>query len=357
MVTGHTGFKGSWLAIWLHQLGANVFGISLPAPTNPSHYDVITLSDLIDEVVFDIRDTGKIKSLVSELQPDFVFHLAAQPLVNESFDDPPTTWSTNVLGTVNILESLRCLSKNVVAVLITSDKCYENKEWSWGYRETDQLGGADPYSASKASAELAFSSYYKSFFSVPDSPVRIASARAGNVIGGGDWALQRIIPDAFRAYSSGRTLMIRNPASTRPWQHVLEPLSGYLSLAQSLAKDSSLNGESFNFGPATTSVYTVSDIITRLKSHWPRLSTQIIPHIQFSKPESGLLKLSCDKALDQLSWRSVLEIDDTLSLTSQWYSAYNESSCPEYLRNLTVSQITDYTSRAITCNLPWTHAS
>lgn len=248
LVTGHTGFKGSWLSLWLTQLGAQVSGISLGVPTEPSHFAAAGLVERIQDYRLDIRDGTALKSLVQDIQPDFVFHLAAQPLVRRSYADPVETWQTNAMGTINVLEALRGLKNPCVAVLITSDKCYDNVEWVWGYRETDALGGPDPYSASKGAAELAIRSYVRSYFP-KDGPVRIGVGRAGNVIGGGDWADDRIVPDCVHAWSRGETVQLRNPLATRPWQHVLEPLSGYLNLAIALHLDAKWHGEPFNFGP------------------------------------------------------------------------------------------------------------
>ena len=256
IVTGHTGFKGSWLAMWLESLGAKVVGVALAPPSKPSHFEVAELAKSIEDHRLDIRDGDELKLLVSRTQPDFVFHLAAQPLVLQSYLDPVGTYQTNVLGTLNLLEALRSLKKKCTSVFITSDKCYKNVEWVWGYRETDTLGGQDPYSASKGAAELVIRSHVKLFFPT-DGPVRIAVGRAGNVIGGGDWAQDRVVPDCVRSWAKEEPAKLRNPQSTRPWQHVLEPLSGYLNLAAELSQRSELHGEPFNFGPPAHQNHTV----------------------------------------------------------------------------------------------------
>ena len=245
LITGHTGFKGSWLAAWLKQLGAKVVGIALDPPTEPSHFFAAQLADGMVDLRIDIRNQVALEEAIVSAQPDFVFHLAAQALVRRAYEHPVETWQTNLLGTLHVLEALRKLDKPCAAVIITSDKCYDNVEWVWGYRETDAMGGPDPYSASKGAAELSIRSYIKSYFPKATSKVRIASARAGNVIGGGDWAADRIVPDCVRAWSSDNFVEFRNPHSTRPWQHVLEPLSGYLTLGEKLYENNRFNGETF----------------------------------------------------------------------------------------------------------------
>ena len=270
LVTGHTGFKGSWLCLWLKKLGAEVIGIGLDPISEKTFFSINKINEIIVDKRFDIRDLEKLKEVVENYKPDFVFHLAAQAIVRKSYINPVKTWSTNLIGTINLLESLRYLKKKCSCVLITSDKCYANKEWIWGYRESDQLGGSDPYSASKAAAELAIKSYYDSFYKDKDSLVRITSARAGNVIGGGDWSEDRIVPDCIRAWSNSGTVKLRSPKSTRPWQHVLEPLSGYLTLASILYNDQSLNGQSFNFGPAVTESHSVLELVEKMGDSWEK---------------------------------------------------------------------------------------
>ena len=350
VVTGHTGFKGSWLIAWLTELGASVTGISLGIPSEPSHYMAASLSQFVTSINLDVRSQSELQEAILSAQPDFVFHLAAQALVRRSYDDPSETWSTNVLGTLNVLEALRYLDKACCAVFITSDKCYDNVEWVWGYRETDKLGGPDPYSASKGAAELVINSYVKSFFSA--SPVRIASARAGNVIGGSDWGDNRIVPDCFRAWSCDLPVDIRNPHSTRPWQHVLEPLSGYLTLAISLFKDSTLHGQSFNFGPSSLSNNSVLELVNELSKYWKGFRLNNVPDNSGGPYESTLLKLNCDKALHMLNWHSVWSFEETLRFTAEWYLLYRTQ--PSAIFNITKSHIHSYVAQATSQNLYWT---
>ena len=322
IVTGHTGFKGSWLSIWLYLLGAKVYGISDRVLTDPSHFDLIN-NEFVEDIRIDIRSQNDVVEVINDIKPDFIFHLAAQSLVNKSYDFPKLTWETNVIGTINILESLRKLEKKCISIFITSDKCYENVEWVWGYKETDRLGGKDPYSSSKAAAELAIYSYSNSFFAV-NSNVSIASARAGNVIGGGDWSLNRLIPDCVRAWSNNEKVFLRNPYSTRPWQHVLEPLGGYLLLGYKLANDYALHGQSFNFGPHLDKNYSVIDVVNQFSKTWDIAKYEIEKDIAKEKYESNLLKLNCDKALFYLNWKSSLNFEDTISLTAKWYRNFYE---------------------------------
>ena len=322
IVTGHTGFKGSWLSIWLYLLGAKVYGISDRVLTDPSHFDLIN-NEFVEDIRIDIRSQNDVVEVINDIKPDFIFHLAAQSLVNKSYDFPKLTWETNVIGTINILESLRKLEKKCISIFITSDKCYENVEWVWGYKETDRLGGKDPYSSSKAATELAIYSYTNSFFAV-NSNVSIASARAGNVIGGGDWSLNRLIPDCVRAWSNNEKVFLRNPYSTRPWQHVLEPLGGYLLLGYKLANDYALHGQSFNFGPHLDKNYSVIDVVNQFSKTWDIAKYEIEKDIDKEKYESNLLKLNCDKALFYLNWKSSLNFEDTISLTANWYRNFYE---------------------------------
>tara|TARA_B100000242_G_scaffold265989_1_gene214501 strand:+ start:149 stop:1234 length:1086 start_codon:yes stop_codon:yes gene_type:complete len=326
LITGCTGFKGSWLSIWLNLLGAKIYGLALEPPTNPSLYDAAKLEKIIENNIIDIRESIKVTNLINKIRPDYIFHLAAQPLVQYSYLNPIETWQTNVIGTVNILDSLRTLDKKCIGIIITSDKCYENQEWVWGYRETDLLGGDDPYSASKGSAELAFKSYYKSFFSdTKYTQIRIASARAGNVIGGGDWAENRIVPDCIKAWSKDLTVEIKSPKSTRPFQHVLEPLSGYISLAEKLNLIEEINGQSFNFGPLSNANHKVIDVVKELSKNWERSKWEINTNKNEFR-ESKLLKLNCDKALTLLNWEPSLNFEKTMQLTSNWYfDFYNKS--------------------------------
>src|SRR5450432_1050353 len=300
IITGNTGFKGSWLSLWLYQLGAQVIGISKDIPSNPSLFEELDLAEKTDHHFANICDGNKMKQLFAEHQPDFVFHLAAQPIVSVSYDDPVDTLMTNTIGTANILEALKGIRKICHAVMITSDKCYDNVEWIWGYRELDALGGKDPYSASKGAAELVIKTYFHSYFNKPNSKVKLATVRAGNVIGGGDWALNRIVPDCFRSWNDAKAVKIRNPNSTRPWQHVLEPLSGYLRAAQILAENGTeIHGEPFNVGPAAEQNHTVLELLTAVSRSWKSGNMENSFEIQESRDfkEAGLLKLNCDKAL------------------------------------------------------------
>lgn len=351
LVTGHTGFKGSWLSLWLNRLGAQVHGVSFGVPTQPSHFSAADLVTKIMDHRLDIRDCAAMKRLVHEVQPDFVFHLAAQALVRQSYNDPVETWQTNAMGTTHVLEALRGLSRPCVAVLITSDKCYDNVEWVWGYRETDALGGPDPYSASKGAAELAIRSYVRSFFP-SDGSVRIGIGRAGNVIGGGDWAEDRIVPDCMRAWSRGETVPLRNPLATRPWQHVLEPLSGYLNLAMTLNESSALHGEAFNFGPLAQQNHSVGDLVAAMTAHWDKVRWEDVS-AQYGGPyESGLLKLNCDKALFHLRWRAVWDFETTVRETAIWYRHYYEHHT-QSIADLSCAQIEAYVQAAQSQGVAW----
>ena len=342
IITGHNGFKGSWLTAWLLSLGAKIHGISLEPPTKPSIYETSDLKEKITDHRLNIENEKEISALIRKIKPDFIFHLAAQPIVQYSYLKPIETWKTNVLGTLNILDSLRDSNLKCTAIFITSDKCYQNLEWCWGYRENDQLGGNDPYSASKASAEIAISSYFNSYFKENNSEILIASARAGNVIGGGDWAKDRIVPDCIKAWTKNEPVSIRSGESTRPWQHVLEPLSGYLTLAQKLSSNPSLNGNSFNFGPSLSNNYKVVDIVKELSKNWKN-SKWIIQ--ENSIKESKILKLNCDKALHLLDWRPTLSFKDTMKYTIDWYfEFYKDKNINSF--DLCTKQINDYTNRS-----------
>ena len=316
-----------------------MIGVALDLPSQPSHFEVAELAKSIEDHRLDIRDGDKLKSLVSRSQPDFVFHLAAQPLVRQSYFDPVWTYQTNVLGTLNVLEALRSLKKKCSAVLITSDKCYNNVEWVWGYRETDALGGPDPYSASKGAAELVIRSHVKSFFPI-DGPVRIAIGRAGNVIGGGDWAQDRVVPDCVRSWAKEESVQLRSPHATRPWQHVLEPLNGYLNLAGELSQRSELHGEPFNFGPPAHQNHTVMDLVQEMSKYWDKVRWEEDSGSGEKLHESGLLKLNCDKALHHLNWKAILSFQETVRLTVEWYCSYYED--PSKIIDLTLSHIHEY---------------
>lgn len=355
IVTGHTGFKGSWLTTWLLKLGAEVVGVSKDIPTQPAMFEELGLVSRIRHLQADIRDLGVMCELIRDSQPDFVFHLAAQAIVSTSYSDPVETMTTNVMGTMNILEALRKLERPCVAVLVTSDKCYDNVEWVWGYRETDRLGGKDVYSGSKGAAELIIKSYVHSFF--PNGhPVRLAIGRAGNVIGGGDWARDRIVVDCMRAWNEGRTVEIRSPQATRPWQHVLEPLSGYLALGQAVAQQPLLHGEAFNFGPRAEQSRTVADLLGDLGLHWglatPDEAFRVTTNIPFH--EAGLLKLNCDKALFHLKWESNLSYAETIRLVGDWYTAYYRKRADMYA--MTVEQIAAYERMGVERNRVWCRA-
>ena len=351
LVTGNTGFKGSWLSIWLLEMGAEVFGLSNGIPTSPSNFEVSGIEEHITHFNADITDFKAVYNIIKETKPDFIFHLAAQAIVKDSYTDPLTTFNINVMGTGNILEVLRLLNNKCTAIMITSDKCYDNIEWVWGYRETDPLGGKDPYSASKGGAELIIKTYAESFFKKGSSNVRIASARAGNVIGGGDWASYRIIPDAVRSWSNMEELIIRSPKATRPWQHVLEPLSGYLLLGLQLYENADLCGESFNFGPKPDSSFSVDQLLIEMAKYWSDVNWKSIESDGNIK-EAGLLKLNCDKALLYLDWVPNLSFNDTIRVVAKWYRTYYENPGNSMLIT-TKMQIKEFVVFAIQNQLVW----
>jgi len=354
LVFGHTGFKGSWLSLWLSHMGAKVTGFSLEVLPGKSLFSELGLESVIDHHIGDIRDLEAVEDIIRTTQPDFVFHLAAQAIVKVSYEDPVGTFSTNVLGTTHILEALRKVNPETVAIIITSDKCYDNKEWIWGYRESDQLGGKDPYSASKAGAEIAYNTYFQSFFSSPDSNVLSATVRAGNVIGGGDWADARIVPDAMRSWAEGEAVEIRHPQATRPWQHVLEPLSGYLRLAQVLRSNRQFNGESYNFGPNSNQNHTVHELLLALAEDW-----KLEPAEKYIRTgddtatfkEAGLLKLSCDKALHELQWLPNLNFAETATMTASWYREYYQGN--KDILQYTHKQLDEFQGLALSKAYPW----
>jgi CDP-glucose 4,6-dehydratase len=351
-VTGHTGFKGSWLCEWLLALGARVTGYSLPPSTRPALFDILGLRERVaGHVEGDIMDLARLKAAVKDSRPDFVFHFAAQPLVRNSYEEPLETFGVNALGTAHVLEALR-ERPGAVAVLATTDKCYENREWLHGYREEDPLGGHDPYSASKACAELIISSYRRSF--LQGLGVKVASARAGNVIGGGDWSKDRLVPDCARSLSAGEAIKIRRPDSTRPWQHVLEPLAGYLWLAARLDKEASGGSplcSAFNFGPGRDANRPVRDLVAKILETWPGSwedqSDPASPH------EAGLLFLSTDKAHALLGWSPVWDFDESVFRTIAWYRMSYERPASGALREYTLSQIIDFTRSAALKRAPW----
>ena len=351
-VTGHTGFKGSWLTAWLLKLGAKVVGFSRDVPTEPSLYEALGQLEGHTDIRGDVRNLDHLRKVLLESKPDFVFHIAAQAIVSESYVNPIETFSTNVMGTANVLEAIRTVDWPCSVVVITSDKAYDNVEWAWGYREVDALGGKDIYSGSKGAAELVYKSYFESFLkSMPN--VRSAVARAGNVIGGGDWAKDRIVADVFRAWDSNEPVELRCPAATRPWQHVLEPLSGYLLLASLLASRDDLNGEAFNFGPKAEQSRTVLELVEDLRVHWPSDAVDKFVTVTDELPfhEASLLKLNCDKALMYLTWTSVLEYCETVKLVGEWYSTYFTSHISP--KEITETQIALYEALASERKLPW----
>jgi len=356
LITGNTGFKGSWLSTWLLNLGANVYGYANDIPSKPSMFEVLELNNRMVSINGDVRDIKHLEKNIKQIKPDFIFHLAAQALVSVSYSSPIDTITTNVVGTANILESIKNIKHECVCVIITSDKCYDNLEWVWGYKETDELGGKDIYSGSKGAAELIFKSYFHSFLTKKNN-IKLATTRAGNVIGGGDWAKDRIVPDCIRAWSENKPVEIRSPNATRPWQHVLEPLSGYLNLAEKLFfnnQRNELNGQSFNFGPLSQHNHTVEDIIKDLSSHWDFDNSfspyEITDNIAFD--EAGLLKLNCDKALFYLKWFPVLDYKQLIDFTGSWYYNYNNNY--KNMHELTLAQIKAYEEIAKQKNIKWT---
>ncbi len=349
IITGHTGFKGSWLTVWLLMLGANVTGISLE-PKKVSHFNLLNIKkNLRNNYYVDIRNVKKLEKIFIQTKPDFVFHLAAQAIVKKSYQDPRLTWETNVIGTLNVIEAIKKTNRTCVAIMITSDKCYYNKEILRGYREDDELGGKDPYSASKASAEHVIHSYYKSYFETK-SKIKLCSVRAGNVIGGGDWSDDRIIPDCIKSWIKKEEVLIKNPYSTRPWQHVLEPLSGYLNLASMMKNKKILNGEKFNFGPNQNQNKTVLDLVKKMSQYFSE-SEWVIKKNNASIKESNLLKLNCIKAKNLLHWEPTLNFHDTAKFTSEWYKAYQSK---KNIYQITSQQIKDYYVRAKRKKLKWT---
>jgi CDP-glucose 4,6-dehydratase len=349
LVTGHTGFKGSWLVYWLKEMGANVIGYSLEAPTAPNHIELLKLN--IISIVGDIRDLDKLNDTFSKYKPDIVFHLAAQPLVRLSYEDPINTYETNVMGTLKVFEA--CRKANVKAIVnITSDKAYENKEWIWGYRENDPMGGYDPYSSSKGCADLLANSYRNSYFNTHDYKkthnTLLASCRAGNVIGGGDWAQDRLITDIMLSVSQGKKVTIRNPHATRPWQHVLEPLSGYLHIGQKLLEEKVEFGEAWNFGPSDEGSITVEEVVNHVKKHWDTIDYEINRDPN-QLHEANLLKLDCSKAHILLKWKDVWDSETTFEKTVKWYKSYYE----ENTKTLTKNDLDSYVNDAKLKKIEW----
>ncbi len=343
LMTGHTGFKGSWLSLWLQAMGAKVVGYALDAPTNPSLFDVAEVGKGMTSIIGDIRDLNKLRAVFAEHKPEIVIHMAAQPLVRYSYIEPVETYSTNVMGTVHLLEAVRSTASVKAVVNITSDKCYENREWVWGYRENEAMGGYDPYSSSKGCAELVASAYRNSFFNpakYSEHHVALANARAGNVIGGGDWADDRLIPDILNAISEGRPVIIRNPHAIRPWQHVLEPLSGYLQLAQKLYEEGAAYAEGWNFGPNDKDAKPVQWIVEQLTQQWGddaswKLDNADHPH------EAHCLKLDCSKAKMRLDWQPRWNLARTLEMIVIWQRAY---LAQQDMRKISLEQIKEFTN-------------
>ena len=346
LITGHTGFKGSWLSAWLLKLGANVIGYSKDIPTKPSLFNSLDLEKKIKHHIGDVRDLTYFKTVLLDTSPDFIFHLAAQPLVKKSYEDPSETFSTNIIGVNNLLDILRDFRKKCAVVLITSDKCYENEEREEGYKESDLLGGKDPYSASKGAAEIVFRGYYESFFK-EQTEIQLATARAGNVIGGGDWASDRLIPDCIKAWIDNEIVEVRSPNATRPWQHVLEPLSGYLMLGEKLYFTHKINGQSFNFGPLPGNKHSVMDVLELLSK---KISTseysckyKILNTNTFH--EATLLQLDCEKASSVLNWQATLNFEETIEFTARWY--YKNKISENEIESFTIRQIELYNEIAM----------
>lgn len=339
LITGHTGFKGSWLSLYLHLMGAKIYGISLNPIDKINNFELSKIQKILKKnYIFDLRDKKKFKQTINYIKPDIIYHLAAQPLVGTSYKDPYLTWTSNLLSTLNLCEIIKNYQKKIICVVITSDKCYENLELSRGYKENDRLGGKDPYSASKGSVEILCRSYFNSFFQY-NKNLKFATARAGNVIGGGDWSKDRLIPDVIKSIQKRKILKIRSPKSTRPWQHVLEPLSGYISLAIKLQKNKKLNGESFNFGPGKFNNYQVESVIKLLQKSFPNLKYKVLKSNNFF--ESKLLQLNCTKAYKLLRWRQKLSINKTILYTASWYKNFLNKNITD-MHKFTISQIKNY---------------
>lgn len=342
-VTGHTGFKGSWLSLWLYYMGAEVTGYALNPPTKPSLFDLCDLNNCVQSVIADVRDGQLLNEAMLFAKPEIVIHMAAQPLVRESYKDPVGTYATNVMGTVNLFEAVRKCNSVRAVVNVTTDKCYENKEWVWGYRENEKMGGYDPYSNSKACSELVTSSYRNSFFNPKDYHIHgiaVASARAGNVIGGGDWADDRLVPDCVRALLKGEKIYLRFPNSIRPWQHVLEPLSGYLILAQKLYQEGTRYADGWNFGPEDKDAKPVEWIVKKLCNKWGKNATYDIDQNEHPH-EANYLKLDCSKAKSELAWFPRWDLEQAIDAVIEWTKAYNEK---KDIKEICLKQIQDYSN-------------
>jgi len=355
LVTGHTGFKGGWMCTWLHEMGAEVFGYALAPPTTPSMFELAQIEPLVDHHIADIRDERALRERIDAVRPDIIFHLAAQPIVRESYRNPLETVAVNVMGTANLLDAVRVIDRACAVVIVTSDKCYDNREWVWGYRETDPMGGHDPYSMSKGAAELVTDSWRNSFFSGADNAIDVASGRAGNVIGGGDWAVDRIVTDVVGALIAGKPIQLRNPLATRPWQHVLEPVSGYLWLGRQLLEpDGQRFAQGWNFGPSSKSVRPVRDLVALMIAAWGSGEMSVAESPSANK-EALSLSLNCDKAQHLLPWHASWSIEQCVSATVDWYRAWSAGT--DDLALLTRRQIADYTASAAAQNVPWARAT
>ena len=349
LLTGHTGFKGSWLSLWLERLGAASTGVSIDIPTSPSLFELAGVADVLDHLFGDVRDAEAMTRLVKKVRPDVVFHMAAQPLVRLSYTEPLATLATNVMGTANVLEAVRAAARPCAVVVVTSDKCYHNDGRREGYRETDCMGGHDPYSMSKGAAELVVDSWRSSYFSAPGSPVQLASGRAGNVIGGGDWAADRIVTDCIAALGARQPVGVRNPLATRPWQHVLEPLSGYLMLGERLLTGEAV-AEGWNFGPDPDNIRTVGELVEQLLAECGSGSAAEQAEPDAPK-EAFALSLNIDKARERLGWRPVWDFERTIAETASWYKAWQKGDEP--IRALCAGQIERYERDAAALGVPW----
>ncbi len=342
LITGHTGFKGGWLSLWLQHLGANVVGYALPPSAEPNLFTVADIASGMQSIIGDIRQLDDVKQIFNEYQPEIVFHMAAQPLVRYSYQEPVETYETNVMGTLNILESIRCTDSVKAAIMVTTDKCYENKEWPWAYRENEAMGGYDPYSSSKGCAELLIASYRNSYFSAEklnEHQTAIASVRAGNVIGGGDWAEDRLIPDIIRAFQKGETVNIRNPNAIRPWQHVLEPLSGYMILAEKLCQNGVKYAQAWNFGPLEKDAMPVEWIVKRTAEIWSDSTDWQVSNNDEEPHEANYLRLDCAKAHQELSWWPKWDLETALQKIVSWHRAELDN---QSLKDVCFKQIIEY---------------
>ena len=355
-VTGHTGFKGPWLCTWLNQLGAKkVIGYALSSPMNPSGFEVCNIENHIEHIHGDVRDYNFLLETLQQHRPDFIFHMAAQSLVPYSIEHPLETLEVNLMGTANVLESALQVDSIQAVISITSDKCYLNNNWVWGYRETDTLGGHDPYSTSKACAELAIATYQSHEFQQTKNRknyLPIASVRAGNVIGGGDWSSKRLVPDTIRSIVGGEDIVLRSPNATRPWQHVLEPLSGYLWLGANIVRNPGRFVSGWNFGPVDQGIYPAKEVVEKIREYWPAPETQIVFTENEARTEAMLLALDCSKARNLLNWTGTWKIDETLHATSDWFKHFYESDQSD-MYEFTLDQIASYTNDACDRGQAW----